>query len=67
MTKKATSIYPFSIFEITKQNKTGSKMGSSFSGEHIAGNYKHTDRIYKLSNHNKSIALERSVIYITGE
>ena len=40
-------MYVLLIFNlsITKQNKTGSRTGSCYSGDHIAREYKHTDII----------------------
>ena len=40
-----TSSFTYFLFWITKQNKTGSIMGSCYSGDHNAEDHKHTDTI----------------------
>ena len=40
----ATSIFPILYFKLqTKQNKNESRMGSSYSGDYIARDHKHSD------------------------
>ena len=40
----ATSIFTYFLFQITKQNTTGSIMGNWYSADHIAKDHMHTDK-----------------------
>ena len=39
----ATPIFTYFLFQITKQNKTGSIMGHYYSADHVAEDHIHTD------------------------